>query len=276
MYNRNRNHWSGRRLPKCLLVLVLFFCLISLLNPGIVRASGNTISSLLREQTEIVSKENPETGFTAEILDNAGLLTDSEKKELLEEMYPLTDYGNAAFQSTNVNTTTPREFIDRYYAGYTGSIFLLDMDNRQVGLYNSGAIYDVVTTSHTATITDNIYRYATKGNYYACAAEAFREETALLKGQRIAQPMKIICSILLALILGFMINFLILSHQRKPAKVPYEPLLSKLAQSVMTRSLHVNVYKRVEHDSDSGGGGFGGGGGGGGGGFSGGGSSHGF
>lgn len=214
--------------------------------------------------------KNSETGYTAVIRDDASLLTEEEKEKLLKDMEPITAYGNVVFQSTDHNSSSPRGYVDRNYAGFDGSIFLLDMENRQVGLYNSGAIYKVVTTSHTASITDNVYLYASDKEYYECAAEAFREELILLQGGKIAQPMKLICSILLGLVLGFSINFLILRVQRYPAAPPKETIPIAVSTAAMAASLAVHVYKRERKSSGSSGGG------GGGGGFGGGGSSHGF
>lgn len=70
------------------------------------------------------------------------------------------------------------------------------MDNRNIWIHSNGGIYRIITSSYADTITDNVYQYATKRDYYGCCYEAFTEMLTLLQGNRIAQPMKYISNAL--------------------------------------------------------------------------------
>ncbi len=48
-------------------------------------------------------------------------------------------------------------------------------------MHGDGAVYEVVTTDYANTVADNVYRYASREDYYGCAREAFEEIHALLK-----------------------------------------------------------------------------------------------
>ena len=90
---------------------------------------------------------------------------------------------------------------------------MIDMGQRMIALYSAGENYKVIGREEGYVITDNIYTYASKGDYYGCAEEAFRQVGTLLEGGRIARPMKYINNALLALILAVLINYGIISAQ---------------------------------------------------------------
>ena len=93
------------------------------------------------------------------------------------------------------------------------------MAKRKIWIHSNGEIYKTITESYADTITDNIYTYASKKEYYNCASKAFEQELALLKGSKIRQPMKYTSNILLALIIALFANYGIvrlLTKQKKP------------------------------------------------------------
>ena len=222
---------------------------------------------------------NEQTGFSVYLSDNADLLTADEEEQLAQVMIPITAYGNAAFESQHVSGGSSYDYVKAEYTDYfknSGTLFLIDMGNRQIKLYNSREIEKTVTPSYADSITDNIYTYASKGDYYTCAEKAFTQEITLLQGGRIAQPMKYISCALLALITALMINYFIVRLKSKNTRTPQEKIMEAVAATALMGSLAARVTSRERHvsSSSSGGGGFsGGGGGGGGGGFSGGGHS---
>ncbi len=196
----------------------VLFILIYLMNNLIVMAeSSNTIAS------EAILWENSETGYHVAIEDDAGLLNDEEKSLLLTKMQEITAYGNAVFKSIDYNIYSTSSFASSYYhelfGSNSGTLFLIDMDNREIYLFSDGAIYRTITSSYADTITDNVYRYASHEDYCTCASKAFEQVYSLLSGQKIAQPMKYISNLLLALILAALINYFLvrlLSVSSKP------------------------------------------------------------
>lgn len=230
-----------------------------------------------------VSYINSETGYRVIVEDDAGLLTDTERAALAESMEEITAYGNVAFKSIADNNTFTSAYADGYYKSVfgksSGTVFLIDMDNRNIYIFSDGKIYDMVTPAYAETVTDNVYRYASDEEYFLCASKAFEQITALLKGHRIAQPMKYISNALLALIIGLLLNFGLAIYLSKPWRTEKEELLGVVYKRFTTSRLTASFLTQTKTYSprSSGGGGHGGGGhGGGGGGRSGGGGGHSF
>lgn len=249
----------------------------------------SVMQTFAAEKVYAVSAENDTTGYKVVIEDDADLITDEETLELVEDMWPVTQYGGAAFVTTDYNTSTAAAYAQARYMEYfgndSGTLFLIDMDNRQLYIISSGAIYRTVTTAKADTITDNVYRMATRGEYYECAKNVFEQITSLLQGSAIAEPMKHICNAVLALIAAMLIFFVIVNRSAKAKAASGTDLIEGArtvsVQATQPRAVFINQTKRYSPvvRSSGGGGGHGGGfsgGGGSGGGFSGGGGGHGF
>lgn len=161
---------------------------------------------------------NPDTGYEIYIIDECDLLSDSEERQLLNDMKPITTYGNAAFVSVYSNTTTILYAQDKYFDLFkneSGSIFVIDMNNRNIWIHSDGDIYKTVTKAYANTIADNTYAYASEGQFYRCAAEVFKQEYTLLEGGKIARPMKHITNAIISMIVGLLANFMFLLISRK-------------------------------------------------------------
>lgn len=225
--------------------------------------------------------ENQETNYEIIIQDDADLLSDAEEAALLEDMKPISKYGNVAFVSISDN---PRNSTQNYVREYyrlnfgrdSGTVFIIDMDERYIWIHSDGAIYKRITTSYANTITDNVYDYASDEEYYDCASLAFEQIYTVLEGGRIAQPMKYICNLLLALILALLINFFVVmgySRSRKASTREVHTGIYHKVDILNPTVTHTHQTKRYSPQSSSSGGG-GGGHSGGGGGHSGGGGGH--
>lgn len=170
--------------------------------------------------------ENSDTGYQVIIEDEAGLLSEKEETILAEEMQAITFYGNVAFVTIEQNNYSSTErYIRNYYWEHfredSGTVFLIDMDCRQIWIHSNGRIYKTVTSSYADIITDNVYTYASNRNYYQCASKAFEQILTLLKGEKIAQPMKYISNACLAVILALIFNYFIVmfySRSKKPSQ----------------------------------------------------------
>lgn len=195
------------------------FLTISLLIPGITTLAQEKGTGLIYAD-DFWQYINPETGYIAVVWDDADLLTDEEEELLINDMIPITAFGNVVFSSDyqdELYTDQWAEEVLRYVCdrGESGVIFEIDMTNRQIYIYSDGDIYDTVTTSYAYTITDNVYRYAVDGEYYECAANAYGQMISLLGGKSIAQPMKHINNLLLSISCGILLNFIILNVKKK-------------------------------------------------------------
>lgn len=230
--------------------------------------------------TANLSYVNTATGYQAILTDEAKLLNAEEADSLLGKMQGVTDYGNVAFVSTDSNYDTAQAYAQScYYELFgvdSGTLFLIDMDNRMLYIYSYGDMYKVLTKSYADTITDNVYTYATDGDYYTCCSKVFEQELALLSGQHIFQPMKYASNILLALLLAMLINYFIVRIFAAARKPSDEELMKGIFEQQHVSNIYpaftheTKVYSPQSSGSSSGGGGGGGssGGGGGGGGHS--------
>lgn len=226
---------------------------------------------------------NEESNYYIYLDDWADLLTDAEESNLIQKMKPITAYGNVAFVSISENPEySTKRYAEKYYEehfGYSsGTVFIIDMDERYIWIYSNGEIYDTITTSYANTITDNVYSYASDRDYYTCASKAFEQINTLLEGRHIAQPMKYISNALLAIVIALLINYFVVMFFSRSRKPSASQLLDGTFFKTEIRNPHtefINQTRRYSpQSSGSSGGSSGRSGGGGGGGSRGGGGGH--
>lgn len=163
------------------------------------------------DATDDVVYINQETSYRAAINDAAQLLDEEERQELAAVMQGITAYGNVLFKTADNTILNTEAYARQYYQEKLGTasgiLLLIDMDNRMLWIHSDGAVYQVITKAEAKTITDNVYRHASDGDYYTCAQEAFGQAQTLLEGNRIARPMKYISNAFLAVILALLLNY---------------------------------------------------------------------
>ena len=165
MHKKNRELFSGKNLSvKWYLLVTSLLCI------------GLFLTQSISCHAEVLY-QNPEKGYEVLIEDDADLLNAEEITTLAETMKPITQYGNVAFKSVSYNTWDTDDFAENFYKSTfgndSGTVFVIDMDNRNIYIYSKGAVYRLITKSYANTITDNVYRYASKKEYFNCANEAF-------------------------------------------------------------------------------------------------------
>ncbi len=284
-------------------LLILLLLLVTFITP-VVMAEGEELTNapfgetftstesnnelIANNEEAVVSEEykyeNEETGFTATIDDGASLLNEQEKKDLLENMKKLTEFGHIAFVSVNENYSSTSSFSSDYYHDHygaqSGSIFVIDMDNREIYIFSDGNNYRNISSAKAYSITDNTFRYASNEDYFHCAYYSFDQMYEVLNGRKIAEPMRFTSSIFIALTLSFFISFLIVLSQTKIKKATIKEIVKNCDVKFEigeTSAQKTGQHREYSPVSDGGGGSSGGGGGGGGGGgSSGGGGGHSF
>ena len=227
-------------------------------------------------RTTTTSRFNSETGKWATIYDFADLMTRKEENELLDTMVKATDVCDVALVTDDgkqglLGTTSSKlaAYVSKYMPE-DGSLFLIDMRNREIMLANVGENKKTITSSLSRSIADNSYRKATDGDYAGCARIAFEQVIRLLHGKGIAQPMKIVCSALLALVAGLLLNYVLVRNSRERSRKKRAIAGIGIATAITAAAGAETLVRTVRRDRSSGGG-FGRGGGGFGGGFGGGG-----
>jgi len=207
------------------------------------------------------------------IEDEANLLTEIEEIELKNYLSELTEYGNVLFKTTNTNTGYGSvKYIQNYYystfKNNKGVAFYIDMNKRQLCACASGGLEKIITNSKCDTIMDNVYRQASKGNYFGCAKETFTQMSELLSGNKIAEPMKYICNTILSIMISLFVTYgfyLLCSRNEKASKkeilvecgesLEYTPIT---AVKTGTHSVYSPVSDGGSYGGSSGGGSFGG------------------
>lgn len=229
-----------------------------------------SIFILLLIPSTILANENISNSYEIVIEDDANLLTDYEIDSLKSAMEPLTEYGNIAFKSTNTNSVSTEQYARNYYHSKfgqaSGSLFLIDMDNRVIYIFSDGENYKVITKDKANIITDNVYKYASSKNYYLCASNAYNQMHSLLSGQKIIEPMKYISNAIVSLISAFFIAFLITFWGFKPKKAKPKEILKNINHSFKVTDLKTSLLRKYRvfspiGDSGSSGGSYGGSGG---------------
>lgn len=214
---------------------------------------------------------NAATTYSAYIDDSEDLLSDREEQQLVQSMKPITNYGGVAFVSCaphgQSTSSYARERYRDYFGSDSGMLFMVDMADRNIWIHCNGEIYKVVTKSYANTITDNIYIYATRGDYYGCAAAAYDQAFTLLEGGKVARPMKHVTNALMAIIIALIMNYLLVLGQNRQPRAADVEVFAAVAAGVAAAGagkVLMSTKKRKIESSSGGGGGFSGGGGGGG------------
>ena len=251
----------NKKIYKLIIIIFLLFLSIN------VRASN-------------VSKTNEETDYELVIEDDANLLKSDEISKLEKVMMPLTKYGNVIFKTIEKNNTTANIYASNYYhekfQSNSGTMFLIDMDNRKIYIFSDGNNYKIITNAKANIITDNIYRYASYEDYYTCAKNAFDQVYTLLEGGKISEPMRYISNALISIVVAFLFNFIIVLSATKVKRASNPEVMNncnidfKVDNIVGKKTGVERVYSPVESSSggSAGGGSSGGGSSGGGGGHS--------
>lgn len=220
----------------------LFLCLVTILL--ICAASPIAYEAAEHYPDFAADRENTNTGYQIYLDDWGDLLNASQEESLLEYMEPISQYGNVAFVSISENPySNTAVFADQYFYDHfafeSGVVFVIDMDERYLWIYSNGEIYETITTAYANTITDNVYTYASDGDYYTCASIAFEQIYTLLEGRPIAQPMKYISNALLAVVIALLLNYFI-------------AMLSSRAKKANTREVLSGIYSKTEvHNTTS-------------------------
>ena len=215
-------------------------------------------------------KVNEITHYKLIIEDDAKLLFIDEEEKLEETMMPLTKYGNIAFKTINSNSTSTANYAREYYHStfgtQSGSVFLIDMDNRIIYIFSDGANYKTITSAKATLITDNIYRLASRKDYYGCADRAFSQMLDLLEGRKISEKMRYVSDIIIAIISSFLISFIYVSRKTRIKEATYKEIIKNCdvefeVNNIVGKKTGTHIVYSPQSDSSSGGGGGGGGGG---------------
>lgn len=266
---------------KKLLLFCELICLLSMILSNMVFASTDedTIHySVEYDEENYLQYYNEDSGYYVALDDQADLFYAEEQYALMDEMLYNSQFGNMVLLTVEDNRDGKDSIGEQYYhrtfGTESGTVFIVDMDYRYLSIFSDGDNYKTITDYKAKIITDNIYRYASDGDYVTCAMTAIDQIYATLNGAYIAQPMRYISSACFAVILSLIICFIYVIISSNIMK----PNMRSLLENMYTQFRLEDSREQLSHttkeyspqSSSSGGGG------GGGGGLSGGGGGHGF
>ena len=204
------------------------------------------------------------------IEDCAGLFEADELNYLIPYLNDCALEGEVALVTIDYNDVgSAYDYARRWYAENFGSntsgiVFLIDMDNRELRMYSEGSYSYILNTGKQNIITDNIYRYATNGDYVTCAERGFTQMADVLSGKKIASPMKYLSNACLAILIALIVNYFIVVKASKTAV----PMRGELRKGLKSRysftnknAVYTHTTKEYSPRSSSSGGSGGGGGG---------------
>lgn len=225
-----------------------------------------------------------ESGYAWIIGDDAGYFSDADRKSLGELMAQITPHCNVILLTTTSHPYSRTfDYAEHYFdscfgASADGIVFVIDRNLNEIFLYTNGSIRSAITDSRAYSITDNTYLYATASHnydYYTCSYKTLEQALSLLEGRRIAQPMKYICSALLAVIVALLANYFVAMLLSRSRKASIREILTGVYSNVRVHQPNAVFTGQTKRYSPQSSGGSGGSHGGGGGGHSSGGGSHG-
>lgn len=162
-----------------------------------------------------------EKGYSGNVYieDAARLLSDEETERLKEEMSLLTEYGDVAFVTRsdifggNVSESEyAADKFQQYIGGDTesGVLFLIDMKERVIWLETHGNFEEHISKNKAKSITDRVYKDASKRNYFECAKKAFQTCNRTMGGLFFFDKMKVLSNSIIAILISLVLNFVIL------------------------------------------------------------------
>ena len=204
--------------------------------------------------------------------DGADLLTEEEEARLIQDYWAVTEYMDAALVTTEHSSGSTSSYAEQYAIRHYGNdpavIFVIDMEERELYIYANGPALKTISRADARAITDNIYKIASRGDYYECADLALSQILSKCSGGRLARPVKHATNALIAVLAGILLNYFITVSSRRPrverrTKGSVDVSVSRQMAIMPGISLALPiVLSSVRHYKSSSSGGSGGGGGG--------------
>lgn len=238
------------------------FRIASVLTAVLLLLTAMCLSASAEKTSDGVRYTDPDTGYRVVIIDELDLLTAAQESQLAEDMEPITQYGNAAFWTTDVRTLneidTARLKRKELFGYDSATIFCINMNVRKLTIQSYGAIYQSVNDSLARSITDNVSRYATSKQYYECASNAFSQIHTVIAGEQIPEPMKVMSYVIISVMAGLVIAILAafatrFKKEKDPIIATIKPFGSGKLVSSNLKYVKIRTDTRVVRTSSGGG-----------------------
>ena len=233
-------------------------------------AVGLSLSAFLPVNAADLTYQSEDTGKVLVVEDRQDLFTEEEIQQCMDAAAGVLEYANVYIVTSKTEDYKglAKQLVDETFGeGTDSTLFMINMDPRRIYIFSEGKTKKTLTQGKALTITDNIYRQASMGAYYACVEKALKQEATLLSGRRILEPMKYIgdffLAFMVAMLLVFMLTFRLRPKEKREVIAGIdEAVLAAIAAGIaFSFSSEERIYDPPSsNDSGSGGGGFSGGG----------------
>ncbi len=176
--------------------------------------------------------------------DEASLISDAEKTSLISDMTKLTKYYDVIFLTVKDNSYHNTEKYVKYFIkeneyideSSSALVFVIDMDMRSIDIYGTNKARDFAF-NNGSYITERYYQEATDGEYYKCVSNVFAniihdEKLWDKAGNNTTETeksqMQQISTILLAIMLAFAINYIIIMKTSAAVTAPNKQIISAI------------------------------------------------
>lgn len=169
---------------KKLISAILCLCMILSCSP--VSAEEAIPEEQSPDQVELAGSP-----YSVVICDDAELLDEQGWADVLEMMRSVSEYANVGFLtypsggSSQNSAAKAMNWGNATFGSDTRfTVYIIDMTNRHLDIYASQPLSGILTSAAETSIADNVYRYASRGEYSDCAVETFRLITNVLKDEK--------------------------------------------------------------------------------------------
>lgn len=161
------------------------------------------------------------------ILDEAGILSQTDEESVIQNMQSLTKYGDVALYTRSAgdaDSTSAERFAAEKFQQFIGNdeadgiLLLIDMKERMIYLETHGRFASKISVGKANSITDSVYRYASNGQYARCAKEAFKKSGRMMEGGFVFSKLKIVSNLLIAFMCSIILNFFVLRQLNRKKK----------------------------------------------------------
>jgi len=167
------------------------------------------------------------------ILDEADLFSQEEEREILDyiatlnpncHMVVITLADTGTGMSEGQMKSLGFSLYESEFMRSDGVVILFDMENRNLSVLCEGNVTNKISNYRAVTITDNIYKKASKGDFVATVKEGFRQANRYLGGKIVISKMQIASNLFFAAMIALIINFFVLRYTSKMPSVSAESL----------------------------------------------------
>lgn len=195
-------------------------------------------------QAKAVMVHESESGYQALIIDQAGILTESETTRIAELMKPITEYGHITVligsEFASASILYAEEYGRNKWGGESGTAILIDPKEKVFDIYNNGYIRRNIGETARKNLVYEYGEYVDEGEYVTCLVMVLDKMNVMLTENVIANPIKSFSYALLALVTAMVVMYSVVDSSMRKHVVSEDEWLRSI-------SIKQDIYNFSEH-----------------------------